>query len=228
MKIKERIYVIVGIVMGMILSTTISYLLAETLINSKDVTYEDNAGLGATNVQAAIDGTCTKFSNQLTNLQTTILNKVYPVGSIFISTSNTNPGTLFGGTWEAYGNGKVLRGTTSTSGQTGGSENVTLSVANLPSHNHSIPSLTGTATGGNHRHLLTKNVYNVDVTGSRSVSVGTGYAGVFFDGTYYSDYSGDLSLSVSTNASKTGATGTATSFSVLDPYITVFMWRRTK
>ena len=82
MKIKEKIIVmVVGIITGIVLSLTSSYAIASTLINSKDVTYEDNAGLGVTNVQAAIDGTCTKFSTQLTSLQTIILNKVYPVGS---------------------------------------------------------------------------------------------------------------------------------------------------
>ncbi len=108
MKIKEKIIVmVVGIITGIVLSLTSSYAIASTLINSKDVVYEDNSGLGVNNVQAAIDGTCTKFSNQLTSLQTTILNKVYPVGSIYISTSNTNPGTLFGGTWVTWGSGRV-------------------------------------------------------------------------------------------------------------------------
>lgn len=30
----------------------------------------------------------------------TILNVVYPIGSIYISVNNTSPSTLFGGTWE--------------------------------------------------------------------------------------------------------------------------------
>ena len=36
-----------------------------------------------------------------------LLNKVYPVGAIYMSVSSTNPGTLFGGTWTAWGSGKV-------------------------------------------------------------------------------------------------------------------------
>ncbi len=156
MNLKERIYVIVGIIMGMILSTTISYSLASTLINSKDVTYEDNAGLGVNNVQAAIDGTCTKFSNQLTTLQTTILNKMYPVGSLFFSSTNTNPGTLFGGTWVQLTGGFIYAsngfssgngtGTSTGLGGNGNTGGTTLTAAQsgLPAHTH-----TATYSGAN-------------------------------------------------------------------------------
>ena len=34
--------------------------------------------------------------------------KIYPVGSIYLSVSSTDPSTLFGGTWEAWGTGRVL------------------------------------------------------------------------------------------------------------------------
>ena len=34
----------------------------------------------------------------------------YTIGSIFITTTNTNPGTFIGGTWEAFGTGKTLVG----------------------------------------------------------------------------------------------------------------------
>ena len=39
-----------------------------------------------------------------------LLTKVYPIGSIYISVTSTNPGTLFGGTWTGFGAGKVLVG----------------------------------------------------------------------------------------------------------------------
>ena len=29
-----------------------------------------------------------------------ILNLIYPIGSVYITINNVNPGTLFGGTWE--------------------------------------------------------------------------------------------------------------------------------
>jgi hypothetical protein len=34
--------------------------------------------------------------------------KIYPVGSIYISTSSESPATIFGGEWEQYGQGRFL------------------------------------------------------------------------------------------------------------------------
>lgn len=50
------------------------------------------------------------FPTQTSSLEIngkTIFDLIYPIGSIYISVNNTNPGTLFGGTWEAWGSGRV-------------------------------------------------------------------------------------------------------------------------
>ena len=39
-----------------------------------------------------------------------IFNIVYPLGAIYISTAATDPATIYGGTWEAFGEGRVLIG----------------------------------------------------------------------------------------------------------------------
>ena len=263
-RIKGNTKLIIGLVLGIFISAVTSYAVAETLIKSADVSYVDNAKLGATNVQAAIDGTCTKFS---TELQSFLL-KVYPVNSVYISYSNTNPGTLFGGTWENIGSGKVLRGISSgTAGTTGGSETVTLKEENLPSHRHSIPVLTGsTGEAGKHSHTVTTNSSTTGGGGSHSHTVAQIADEIFIPGnvgdrkeeytlTWHfgsSGYgAGDTSSvanhthsipaltgstnevaahahAVSTKASITGNTGSGTAFSTLDPYITVYMWKRTK
>ena len=69
----------------------------------------------------------------------------WPVGSIFISAVATNPADLLGGgTWEAFGTGRVLVGIDAgqtefdTLLETGGSKTQTLVEANLPSHTHAI------------------------------------------------------------------------------------------
>mgnify|MGYP005992605765 FL=1 len=77
---------------------------------------------------------------------TNVLEKVYPVGSIYINaTSATNPATLLGfGTWVAFGAGKVIVGLDSsdtdfdTAEETGGAKTHTLTTSEIPSHTHSL------------------------------------------------------------------------------------------
>ncbi len=68
-----------------------------------------------------------------------ILNKVYPVGSIYLSVSSTSPQTLFGGTWERIKDRFLLAaGSTYTAGATGGEATHKLTVSELPKHTHRI------------------------------------------------------------------------------------------
>ena len=82
-----------------------------------------------------------------------LLNLVYPVGSIYWSSNNTNPGTLFGGTWTQIKDRFILAaGDSYSNGATGGAATVTLTVSNMPSHNHSF---TPSGTVGSHTHSFT-------------------------------------------------------------------------
>lgn len=105
----------------------------------------------------------------------------WPVGSIFISAVATNPADLLGGgTWVAFGTGRVLvaidAGQTEfdTLLETGGSKTQTLVEANLPSHTHTIThthaidhdhgsSNTGNASVG-HTHPIDHDHANVTST----------------------------------------------------------------
>ena len=76
-----------------------------------------------------------------------LLDHIYPVNSVYISYSHTNPGDLFGGTWTRITNAFLWATDTSgTIGQTGGASEVALSTANLPAHSHTI-SVANTASG---------------------------------------------------------------------------------
>lgn len=72
-----------------------------------------------------------------------LLDLTYPVGAIYMSVVNTSPATLFGGTWEVWGTGRVPvavdTGQTefNTVEKTGGAKTHTLTVAEMPSHSHS-------------------------------------------------------------------------------------------
>ena len=83
-----------------------------------------------------------------------MLNLFYPVGSYY-ETSDTsfNPNTAWGGTWVEDSKGRVLvgqdtTGTFATIDATGGSETVTLTVDQIPSHSHVLPYRVGTVSNG--------------------------------------------------------------------------------
>lgn len=103
------------------------------------------------------------------------LQDVYPIGSIYMSMNSTNPATSLGfGTWSAV-QGKFLVGVSSetefnTAGKTGGAKTVTLSTANMPSHNHSISGI------GQGALLAPQMGSNADVI-VPSGSMSTGYSG---------------------------------------------------
>ena len=76
---------------------------------------------------------------------TTTINVIYPVGSIYMSVNNINPGTyLTGTTWVAWGSGKVPVGVNTDETEfdsvekTGGAKSHTLTVNEMPRHSHSI------------------------------------------------------------------------------------------
>ncbi len=263
-------------------------------ISANKIGYTDNFNLGADNVQAAIDGTCTKFSSQLTNLKnevkTETINEMYPVGSVYISTSISNAKdvatTLGVGTWESYAQGRTLVGVgTGTDSNDiskifkidaeGGEYSHTLTTSEIPSHSHTIPSLSGTAasTGsgyslshtcptkttsesGTHSHGFTTGGYamvieatsnykNYDkLSGFASATVTAWWsnsnkniahianAGAHTH-TYQDCYLNGLSgveahtHTVSTTASTTGKVGKSEAHNNIQPYITVYMYKRT-
>lgn len=164
----------------------------------------------------------------------------YPVGAYYVSSNPTSPATLFGGTWVRVQDRMILAaGSTYTAGSTGGSATKTLSVANMPTHNHSCSST------GNHTHTRG----SMNITGSFcSYNVGEFEHA---DGAF-SDYQWTTSkvaggndgtdTKVNFNASWnwSGATssngnhqhtignnGSGTEFNIMPPYIVAYVWRRT-
>ena len=87
---------------------------------------------------------------------------MHPVGSIYMTTIETNPSEIFGfGTWELWGAGRVPVGVDTTSTEfnvvekTGGAKTHTLTIDEMPKHRHTQISansgssgLTGTTYSG--------------------------------------------------------------------------------
>ena len=81
---------------------------------------------------------------------TTLVNYIYPIGSYYWSSNSTNPGTIFGGTWEQIKDKFVLAvGDTYTEVDvTGGEVTHTLTVDEIPSHRHVTGPSHFSAYGG--------------------------------------------------------------------------------
>ena len=136
------------------------------------------------------------------NITQTILNKTYPVGSIYMSATLSTPtqvASVIGGTWVAWGAGRVPVGVDAsqtefdTVEETGGEKTHTLTIDEMPSHHH--------------------NREYVDTTGG-----GAGYGkrnGFYYNGGWWG------------NSDSTTNTGGDQSHNNLQPYITCYMYKRT-
>ena len=144
---------------------------------------------------------------------------LYPVGSIYTNaTVSTNPGTLLGfGTWTAFGAGRVPVGFDSSNAlfdsaeETGGSAD-----AITVSHTH-----TATSTDSGHTHTTTWN--NIDDFQQGSQSPGAEQSPDNTQGTF-NITSNSGTANITTTISTTGSSGTNANY---QPYITVYMWKRT-
>lgn len=171
------------------------------------------------------------------------IEKLVPIGYIFTWTNKkingdtlnapslTTPDKVnhyFGfGTWERITDRFLYSG--NAIGGTGGESTVALSIENMPSHSHSIPSLSGyTNESGNHTHSIRAKYDNNCATKAGGVARANG------GGSETSDFrfgdtseSGNHSHVVTTYASTTGATGSGTAtHNNMPPYVNVYMWMR--
>ena len=76
---------------------------------------------------------------------------IYPVGSIYMSVTNTNPNAIFGGSWEQLKDRFLLgAGNSYSNGSVGGEKLHTLTIDEMPGHNHEVARCGyGSITGDN-------------------------------------------------------------------------------
>ena len=88
--------------------------------------------------------------------------EAFPIGSIFLGSTNTNPSELLGyGTWELIGNGRTILGASEDDEgeETGGSMSKSLSASNIPGHTHSIPGHTHSIPS--HSHSIPSHTHSI-------------------------------------------------------------------
>lgn len=157
---------------------------------------------------------------------TELINIIYPVGSIYTSTISTNPNTLFGiGTWVSYGEGRVLvgkaaSGTFGTPGAIGGAETVTLTSAQsgLPAHSHPISDPGHVHSFVDYYYSETGGIFG-GAEGSHSSDGDNGPKTNFTHNTNSSGSGISILNNTTQNASEAHTN--------LQPYVVVYMWRRT-
>lgn len=139
-----------------------------------------------------------------------VLDNVYPIGSIYMNVNSTNPGTLFGGTWEQI-QGKFLLGMSSSypAGSQGGEASHTLTTAEMPIHGHNPANEAG------YSGFITnsKKAFSIGDMGSQSGS-----------GRYYPYASAAFDISRNT---MTGTTGGGNPHNNMPPYLSIYIWKRT-
>ncbi|MGN0416923.1 phage baseplate protein [Anaerostipes faecalis] len=164
-----------------------------------------------------------------------LLDVTYPVGSLFLTTSEIPPENLLGGKWEVYGQGRTIVGVNpevekyNTPGKTGGTETVTLTTDQIPSHGHNVKvnssgSCSISKSGGHtHKFKVLKNQTKTE--GARDVihvdGTGSSWSGVITD-------NGAHTHTVPNHAHTLSQSnvGGGQEHNNMQPYITVYMWVR--
>lgn len=167
-------------------------------------------------------------------------NAMWPVGSIFMTISASNPADMLGfGVWERFAQGRMIVGsgtTTDASNDTrtvvneakGGSYSVKLTDKNTPAHSHAVGTLK-VEDSGDHEHTVDVRVHSYAIVNDNSWVVPRG------------DIAGENSRFQNTQGAKTtagsGAHGHAISgdtatfgeseaFDTIPPYIACNIWVR--
>lgn len=218
-----------------------------TIVRGQDGTTARAFAVNSRVEQRVTAGALNDVVANIVNSINNIPNTIYPVGSIYMSLTSTDPSVLFGGSWEKLDDGRVLLGAndTYTAGSTGGSFTRKLSTDNLPAHTHTAT----VSTTGAHTH--TRGTMNITGSVAEVRNEGTTEASFKASGAFSvtnvsresstGDGSGSATLVFDASKSWTGATssagnhthtvtlantGKSTAFNITQPYLAVYMWKR--
>jgi hypothetical protein len=136
-----------------------------------------------------------------------LVDYIYPIGSIYMSVNATSPANLFGGSWTQLKDRFLLgAGSTYIAGSTGGAATHKLTVAEMPSHNHSFKDGSHTFLWGQNK---TNNVY---LNNASAVAGKT---------------PGNSAMTSQNIWNSTNSSGNTSAHNNMPPYLAVYMWKRT-
>ena len=135
-----------------------------------------------------------------------ITDMIFPVGAVYITYNNNNPGNFLGGTWIRFAEGRTIFGVGTSSKDTRG-ETLTINDREV---------------WGNKRVKLTTKELPPH-THRQHVAAGTGSASGF----QRRDYNGEGNSNLYDALHDTQSTGNGEPFYILPPYVAVYFWRRT-
>lgn len=184
------------------------------VISATDTTYS--------NATTTTDGLMSKEDkDKLDGIISEILLLAHPVGSYYWSSENTNPATLFGGTWVQVTDKFILAaGSTYTAGDTGGSATVTLTKEQMPSHTHTF---TGNALG-NHKHTIKMHNTEQEASGYGVSQTATFTNRVLI--TASSNFISTENASAGTPSGTNSDTGGGQAHNNMPPYEVAYCWKR--
>lgn len=185
-----------------------------------------------------IENNVISLASESVTFKNILLNTLYPVGSFYIANALGAGGKCpieltLGGSWERVV-GKFLYGAedsgTYTNNSTGGNASISLSTDNLPPHSHGAGTLKTNAQtigGGEHAHTMGFNKDNTPSGGSTDDAYVdyTPHTAYFTKDTNVVGHSHTIP-SVGLSGS-TANTGSGTEFSIMPPYLCVYIWKRT-
>jgi len=160
----------------------------------------------------------------------------WPVNSIFFGYTSTNPATLLGGgTWVQIAQGRCLIGQNPSDtdydvlGETGGSKTHMITESEVPDHQHYAGTYS-TSTDGSHQHGLGFQYLATTSTGGtalRVTDINNQAGGTGTGATAQTNNAGGHSHSVNNQSGvRVGGSG-QTAMDIRDPYLVVYIWRRT-
>ena len=156
-------------------------------------------------------------SNLQKKINDSTINKIYPVGSIYMSVNGVNPSELFGGSWEQIKDRFLLAaGNTYNAGSVGGEATHKLAVDEMPTHTHQTKVRIDTqhsGSGDRNRGLMVSDV-----------GLGS-WDGEWCNSNTTSDDMNDIDNK--TAHVKNNNIGGDQPHNNMPPYLTVYMWKRT-